>query len=75
MPAVLTSFVLRLLDTEVADGRLAGEVESVVTGERATFNGPADLLGFCQRQGRHDVAPPTAARSSRPLATVPKDAS
>jgi hypothetical protein len=40
---VLISFVLRLVPEELAEGRLAGEIEAVHTGERALVSGVADL--------------------------------
>lgn len=43
MRRVLESYVLRLLDTEVAEGRLVGEVEDVRTGEVRIVSGAHEL--------------------------------
>lgn len=48
---MLISFVLRLAPAALADGRLAGEVEHVQTGERAQFRDAAELARWCAAAG------------------------
>ncbi len=48
---VLVSYVVRLVDDQLAAGRFVGEVEAVATGQRQEIRGIDDLLSFCQRTG------------------------
>lgn len=50
--AVLSSFVLRLAPEALADGRIAGRVEVVETGEAASLRSADELVAFLYDHGR-----------------------
>jgi hypothetical protein len=56
---VTVSVVLRLVDTALHAGRLAGEAEIVATGERATVRDADELIRFVTRSreavSRHGI--------------------
>ncbi len=54
---VMTSFVVRVLTSELTTGQLAGEVESVETGAREVFRGGDALLAFCRGQAAFGELP------------------
>lgn len=45
------SYLLRLSPAELAQGRLAGEVEEVATGRLGALGNIQDLLSFCCPSG------------------------
>jgi hypothetical protein len=53
------SVVLRLIESAVASGRLAGEAQLVRSGERTEIRDAAELLAFLQRDGEptHEAGP------------------
>ncbi len=61
MRLVLVSYVVRLVAEELAEGRLVGDVEAVVTGERKAIRGPEELLRFCMGHLPESQAPPASA--------------
>jgi hypothetical protein len=48
---VLVSYVLRLVDKELANGRVVGEVEAVGTGEHRAVGNIEELVSFCVETG------------------------
>ena len=44
---MLSSFVIRLAPTELATGRLTGDVEHVATGVRGAFADAQELTAWC----------------------------
>jgi hypothetical protein len=53
------SVVLRLIESAVASGRLAGEAQLVRSGERTEIRDAAELLAFLQHDGEptHEAGP------------------
>ena len=43
---MVSSFLVRVVEPPVADGRMAGEVHVVATGERVTFRSSEELLAL-----------------------------
>jgi hypothetical protein len=48
---VRVSFVLRLDPLDLAQGRLVGEIEEVMTGQVGGVHSPADVVSFCTAAG------------------------
>jgi hypothetical protein len=57
---VLSSYILRLIPSELARGRLVGEVEDVSTGKQRAIRDAAELISFCSANSSVDDEPETA---------------
>ena len=57
VPPVLASFLLRVVPRALSEGVLVGEVEDVLTGDRASFRGAQELAAWC---AAHAMPLPTA---------------
>jgi hypothetical protein len=53
---VLTSYLLRLVPSAAADGRIVGELESVLTGQIRTVHDTDELIALV-RSDQHQSTP------------------
>ena len=72
VPAVLVSYVLRVVDSEAAQGHLVGEIEDVRTGRTRTFRNSVELAEMV-RDSRSTNPSGSADPQTTEAAPCPRD--